>query len=123
MDSTITEPPSFNDSDCKGIITARMRETMNNNQIINELVEEENNFCEFVHVLVKQCRYSIVYDQCLVESLISWLISLFDSQVRAFRHTTTLAAMKLMTALVDVALLLSVNLDNNLVRQYEMEKC
>ena len=96
---------------------------MNNNQIINELVEEENNFCEFVHVLVKQCRYSIVYDQCLMESLISWLISLFDSQVRAFRHTTTLAAMELMTALVDVALLLSVNLDNNLVRQYEMEKC
>ncbi|KAK4336680.1 hypothetical protein RND71_044106 [Anisodus tanguticus] len=56
-----------------------------------------------------------------MESLISWLISLSDSQVRAFRHTATLAAMKLMTALVDVALLLSVNLDNTL-RQYEIER-
>lgn len=127
---------------CKGIITPRMREAMDNNQIIKELVEDfeeengsdyplvmtgpqykkfKNNFCEFVHVLIKQCQYSIIYDQYLMESLISWLISLSDSQVRAFRHTATLAAMKLMTALVDVALLLSVNLDNTL-RQFEIEK-
>lgn len=127
---------------CKGVITPRMRESMDNNQIIKELVEDfeeengsdyplimtgptfkkfKNNFCEFVHVLIKQCQYSIIYDQYLMESLISWLISLSDSQVRAFRHTATLAAMKLMTALVDVALLLSVNLDN-ILRQYEMER-
>lgn len=128
---------------CKGVVTPRMRESMSNNQIIMELVEDfeeeygsdyplimtgpqfkkfKNNFCEFVHVLIKQCQYSIIYDQYLMESLISWFISLSDSQVRAFRHTATLAAMKFMTALVDVALLLSVNLDNTL-RQYEMEKC
>jgi hypothetical protein len=42
-------------------------------------------------------------------------------QVRAFRHTSTLAALKLMTALVDVALTVSVNTDNT-ARQYESER-
>lgn len=55
-----------------------------------------------------------------MDHLISLLTGLSDSQVRAFRHTATLAAMKLMTALVDVALLVSVNFDNA-VRQYETE--
>lgn len=129
-------------SGCLGKITPAMRESMDNTQIIRQMVEEFDeecgadyplvmtgpqwkkfrvNFCEFVHVLIKQCQYSIIYDQYLMESLISWLISLSDSQVRAFRHTATLAAMKLMTALVDVALLLSINLDNT-QRQYENER-
>ena len=43
------------------------------------------------------------------------------TQVRAFRHTATLAAMKLMTALVDVALAVSINLDNT-QRQYDTEQ-
>ena len=43
------------------------------------------------------------------------------SQVRAFRHTATLAAMKLMTALVDVALNVSINLENT-QRQYDAEQ-
>lgn len=78
------------------------------------------NFCDFVQTLVKQCQYSIIFDQFLMDHLISLLTGLSDSQVRAFRHTATLAAMKLMTALVDVALLVSVNFDNA-VRQYETE--
>lgn len=41
--------------------------------------------------------------------------------MRAFRHTATLGAMKLMTALVDVALTVSINLDNT-QRQYEAER-
>ena len=45
----------------------------------------------------------------------------FTVQVRAFRHTSTLASMKLMTALVDVALNLNVQLDNT-CRQYEAER-
>jgi len=127
---------------CRGIIGPQMLNSNEKDQIIKELVEDfedeygsdyplimtgpqykkfKNNFCEFVHVLVKQCQYSIIYDQYLMENLISWLITLSDSQVRAFRHTATLASMKLMTALVDVALLLSVNLDNTL-RQYQIEK-
>lgn len=129
-------------SGCKGKITPVMRETMDNAQIIRQFVDEfdedagndyplvmtgppwkkwRSNFCDFVNTLVRQCQYSIIYDQYLMESIISLLITLSDSQVRAFRHTATLAAMKLMTALVDVALTLSINLDNN-QRQYESER-
>jgi cohesin complex subunit SA-1/2 len=49
------------------------------------------NFCEFVQLLVKQCQYSIIYDQYLMDNVISLLTGLSDSQVRAFRHTATLA--------------------------------
>lgn len=79
------------------------------------------NFCDFVQTLVKQCQYSIIYDQFLMDNVISLLTGLSDSQVRAFRHTATLAAMKLMTALVDVALLVSNNFENA-AKQYEAER-
>lgn len=49
------------------------------------------NFCEFVQILVRQCQYSIIYDQFLMDNVISLLTGLSDSQVRAFRHTATLA--------------------------------
>lgn len=48
-------------------------------------------FCELVAVLVRRCQYSIIYDEYLMETLISLLTGLSDSQVRAFRHTSTLA--------------------------------
>eukprot|EP00918_Siedleckia_nematoides_P083545 GHVU01183142.1.p1 GENE.GHVU01183142.1~~GHVU01183142.1.p1 ORF type:complete len:1040 (+),score=187.25 GHVU01183142.1:368-3121(+) len=80
-----------------------------------------SNFCEFVQVLVRQCQYSIIYDQYMMDNVISLLTGLTDSQVRAFRHTSTLASMKLMTALVDVALNLSISLDHT-QRQYESER-
>lgn len=128
-------------SGCKGKITNQMRQAYDNAQIIRALVDEFDeesgdyplimtgpqwkkfrpNFCEFIHTLIRQCQYSIIYDQYLMENMISLLIGLSDSQVRAFRHTATLAAMKLMTALVDVALTLSINLDNT-QRQYEAER-
>lgn len=81
----------------------------------------KNNFCDFVQTLVKQCQYSIIYDQFLMDNVISLLTGLSDSQVRAFRHTATLAAMKLMTALVDVALLVSNNFENA-AKQFEAER-
>lgn len=56
-----------------------------------------------------------------MDHLISLLTRLSDSQLRAFRHTATLAAMKLMTALVDVALQVSANIENA-SRQYEAER-
>ena len=49
------------------------------------------NFCDFIAILVKQCQYSIIYDQYLMDNVISLLTGLSDSQVRAFRHTATLA--------------------------------
>lgn len=101
---------------------------------------------------MRQCQYSIIYDEYMMDTVISLLTGLSDSQVRAFRHTSTLAgqfvvfllseylyvhvgvaltfvfqpllsspAMKLMTALVNVALNLSINMDNT-QRQYEAER-
>lgn len=131
----------INSSGCKGHITSDMQEFMEHTAIIRKMTEEfdeesgeyplimpgqqwkkfKSNFCDFVETLVRQCQYSIIYDQFLMDHVISLLTGLSDSQVRAFRHTATLAAMKLMTALVDVALLVSVNSDNA-GRQYETER-
>lgn len=128
-------------SGCKGKITPEMRQTMENAQIVRELSNEfdeesheyplimtgpkwkkfRSNFCEFIHTLIRQCQYSIIYDNNLMETVFSMLICLSDSQIRAFRHTATLASMKFMTGFVDVALTLSINLDNT-QRQYEMER-
>ncbi|KAG7296405.1 hypothetical protein JYU34_021558 [Plutella xylostella] len=130
----------INSSGCRGKVTPDMAQ-MDHTLIIKKMTQEfdeesgeyplimggqtwkkfKSNFCEFIQTLVKMCQYSIIYDQYLMDNIISLLTGLSDSQVRAFRHTATLAVMKLMTALVDVALLTSVNCDNCL-RQYEAER-
>lgn len=61
-----------------------------------------SGFCEFVQVLVRQCQYSIIYDQYMMDNVISLLTGLTDSQVRAFRHTSTLAGMQLNLILFSV---------------------
>ncbi|XP_053749708.1 cohesin subunit SA-3 isoform X4 [Panthera pardus] len=126
---------------CKGNVTSEMFKKMSNSEIIRHLTEQFNedsgeypltapgpswkkfqgSFCEFVKTLVYQCQYSLLYDGFPMDNLISLLTGLSDSQVRAFRHTSTLAAMKLMTSLVRVALQLSLHKDNN-QRQYEAER-
>ncbi|XP_072542279.1 cohesin subunit SA-2 [Salminus brasiliensis] len=79
-----------------------------------------SHFCEFVSVLVAQCQYNVIFDNYLLNTLISLLTELSASCVRAFRHTCTLAAVKLLSALVNVALSLSANVDNS-QRLYEVE--
>ncbi|XP_073701441.1 cohesin subunit SA-2 isoform X1 [Garra rufa] len=79
-----------------------------------------SHFCEFVSVLVAQCQNCVIFDGYLLNILISLLTELSDSRVRAFRHTCTLAAVKLLSALVNVALNLSVSVDNS-QRLYEVE--
>lgn len=128
-------------SGCKGRITPHMYHNMEHAEIIRKMTEEfdeesgdyplimsgpqwkkfKANFCDFISVLVRQCQYSIIYDQYMMDNVISLLTGLTDSQVRAFRHTSTLASMKLMTSLVDVALNLSIALDHT-QRQYEAER-
>ncbi|XP_030638128.1 cohesin subunit SA-2 [Chanos chanos] len=128
-------------SGCKGAVSSEMFRHMQNSEIIRKMTEEfdedsgdypltmtgpvwkkfKSSFCEFIGVLVRQCQYSIIYDEYMMDTVISLLTGLSDSQVRAFRHTSTLAAMKLMTALVNVALNLSINMDNT-QRQYETER-
>ncbi|NXX75053.1 STAG2 protein, partial [Urocolius indicus] len=79
------------------------------------------NFCEFIAVLVQQCQCSILYDSYLMDTIISLLTGLADSMVRAFRHTSTLAAMKLLTAVISIHLNLDVN-KHNAQRLCEVEK-
>ncbi|XP_056245150.1 cohesin subunit SA-2 [Seriola aureovittata] len=80
-----------------------------------------SEFCEFVSVLVAQCQRSIIFDSYLMNTLISLLTELSDSYVRAFRHTCTLAAMKLLSSLVGVALSLSVGIENS-QKLYKVQK-
>ncbi|XP_058482762.1 cohesin subunit SA-2a isoform X1 [Solea solea] len=128
-------------SGCKGAVSGEMFSHMQNSEIIRKMTEEFDedsgdyplsmsgpqwkkfkiSFCDFIAVLVRQCQYSIIYDEYMMDTVISLLTGLSDSQVRAFRHTSTLGAMKLMTALVNVALNLSINMDNT-QRQYEAER-
>ncbi|XP_033372694.1 cohesin subunit SA-1 isoform X3 [Parus major] len=125
----------------QGTVRIEMFRNMQNAEIIRKMTEEfdedsgdypltmpgpqwkkfRSNFCEFIGVLIRQCQYSIIYDEYMMDTVISLLTGLSDSQVRAFRHTSTLAAMKLMTALVNVALNLSIHQDNT-QRQYEAER-
>ncbi|KAL7849373.1 hypothetical protein SRHO_G00209960 [Serrasalmus rhombeus] len=128
-------------SGCKGAVRIEMFRNMQNAEIIRKMTEEFDedsgdypltisgplwkkfrySYCEFIAVLIRQCQYSIIYDEYMMDTVISLLTGLSDSQVRAFRHTSTLAAMKLMTALVNVALNLSIHQDNT-QRQYESER-
>ncbi|XP_026152212.1 cohesin subunit SA-2 isoform X2 [Mastacembelus armatus] len=80
-----------------------------------------SEFCEFVSVLVAQCQHSIIFDSYLMNTLISLLTELSNSYVRAFRHTCTLAAVKLLSSLVSVALSLSVGMENS-QKLYEVQK-
>lgn len=80
-----------------------------------------SEFCDFVSVLVAQCQHSVIFDSYLMNTLISLLTELSDSYIRAFRHTCTLAAVKLLSSLVSVALSLSVGIENS-QKLYEVQK-
>ncbi|XP_048044969.1 cohesin subunit SA-2 isoform X1 [Megalobrama amblycephala] len=110
-------------SGCKGVVTREMLSSMQNADIISHLTKEFNEdsvsyplvslgsqwrhfregVCEFVSLLVRGCRNTLLYDDFLFSSLIALLTGLADSQVRAFRHTSTLIAMRLMSSIVSVA--------------------
>lgn len=80
-----------------------------------------SEFCDFVSVLVAQCQHSVIFDSYLMNTLISLLTELSNSYIRAFRHTCTLAALKLLSSLVGVALSLSVGIENN-QKLYKVQK-
>ncbi|XP_063743447.1 cohesin subunit SA-2 isoform X2 [Eleginops maclovinus] len=120
-------------SGCKGVVTAEMCQSREDRHLRSKMVEELDEdsvdypliqsgpegrwffseFCDFLSVLVSQCQHSVIFDSYLMNTLISLLTELSDSLVRAFRHTCTLAAVKLLSALVAVALSLSVGIENS----------
>uniref|UniRef100_H3CMH0 Cohesin subunit SA n=1 Tax=Tetraodon nigroviridis TaxID=99883 RepID=H3CMH0_TETNG len=91
-------------SGCKGTVRIEMFRNMQNAEIIRKMTEEFDedsgdypltmpgpmwkkfryNFCEFISVLIRQCQYSIIYDEYMMDTVISLLTGLSDSQVRAF---------------------------------------
>uniref|UniRef100_A0AAQ5YSD4 Cohesin subunit SA n=1 Tax=Amphiprion ocellaris TaxID=80972 RepID=A0AAQ5YSD4_AMPOC len=125
---------------CKGVVTQEMFGSMENAEIISSLTKEfdedsvnyplctpvpqlkhfKASLCEFARVLVRSCQNSLIYDEYLFPSLLSLLTGLSDSQVRAFRHTSTLLAMKLMTGFVDIVVVVSVQLQTT-QRRYDVE--
>lgn len=125
---------------CKGVVSREMYDSMETADIISALTRNFNedsadypvsvpgpkvrgfkaSLCEFVRVLVRSCQNSFIFDEYLFSSLLVLLTGLSDSLVRAFRHTSTLLAMKLMTALVEVSVVVSVQLQTT-QRRYDME--
>ncbi|XP_028271897.1 cohesin subunit SA-1 [Parambassis ranga] len=126
---------------CKGVVSREMFDSMHNADIISTLTKEFNEdsvnyplstpgpqlkrvkagLCEFARVLVRSCRNSFIYDEYLFPTLLALLTGLSDSQVRAFRHTSTLFALKLLTGLVEVGVIVYVQLQTT-QRQCDMEK-
>ncbi|XP_060757256.1 cohesin subunit SA-1 [Neoarius graeffei] len=128
-------------SGCKGFVTREMFDVMQNADIISHLTKEFNEdsvsyplaaggsqgrrfrdgLCECVFQLVQRCRNSLLYDEYMFSALIAFLTGLTDSQVRAFRHTSTLIAMRLMSAIVAVSAVLHAQADTT-QRRYQLEK-
>uniref|UniRef100_A0A6Q2YSY1 Cohesin subunit SA n=1 Tax=Esox lucius TaxID=8010 RepID=A0A6Q2YSY1_ESOLU len=126
---------------CKGMVSREMFNSMQNAEIISILTKEFNEdsanyplcspgpqcrkfragLCEFAQVLVHSCQNSLLYDEYLFSSLLALLTGFSDSQVRAFRHTSSLIAMKLMTAIVQVAVVVFAQLKTT-QRRYDVEK-
>ncbi|XP_037542617.1 cohesin subunit SA-2 [Nematolebias whitei] len=80
-----------------------------------------SEFSDFVSVLVTRCQHSVIFDSYLMSSLILLFSELSDSYVRAFRHTCTLAAVKMVSALVTVAVSLNVGVENS-QKLYEVQR-
>ncbi|RLN95960.1 hypothetical protein BBJ28_00009767 [Nothophytophthora sp. Chile5] len=62
------------------------------------------NFEEFWEVFVRECYESeILFTSEIISNFVDWLTTLSSSEVRAIRHTTSIAAFALGNALVDTA--------------------
>ncbi|XP_068130150.1 cohesin subunit SA-3 [Hyperolius riggenbachi] len=128
-------------SGCKGVVTQEMMDSMQNADIIRKMTEDFNeesadyplslstqawkkfclNFGEFLDKLVVSCQYNVMYDDILMDTIINLLTGLSDSQVRAFRHTSTFAAMKIMTGMVKAAKDMTHHLETS-KRQLDVER-
>ncbi|KAM9804810.1 cohesin subunit SA-2-like [Neosynchiropus ocellatus] len=70
------------------------------------------DLCEFVSVFITQCQQTIIFDGYLMNSVLSLLSELSNSYIVAFRHTCTLAAVKVLSSLIAVAEGLQVAIKN-----------
>jgi cohesin complex subunit SA-1/2 len=65
-----------------------------------------SNFVDFWKAFIKECYQSeiLFQSQSIVERFVDWLTSLSSAEIRAIRHTTTIAAYAIGTALVECAI-------------------
>ncbi|TMW62186.1 hypothetical protein Poli38472_009679 [Pythium oligandrum] len=62
------------------------------------------NFVDFWEALIQECYESeLLFSKNVVGQLVDWLTTLSSAEVRAIRHTTTVAAYAMGTAIVDCA--------------------
>ncbi|GAV02989.1 hypothetical protein RvY_13482 [Ramazzottius varieornatus] len=107
---------------CRAKVTVQMA-NMNNVDVVRQLAtkfEEDSSeyplvksgpdgrrfrteFVDFLDKLIDTIKQGILLDDYLMPQLSNFLIELSDSSVRAFRHTATLAGVKIMTALVNAS--------------------
>ncbi|CAJ0945582.1 unnamed protein product, partial [Mesorhabditis belari] len=142
-DDALTELLQFflSSSGCRGKLTGDMLLKLEYSEIVRHMTEEfdeesgdypmvmtgaqwkrfRGNFSQMIMTLVAECKHSIIFNNQMMDSVIQLLTTLADSQVRAFRHTATFAAMTLSSALVDVTLELVENKAKN-ERQIEAEQ-
>lgn len=59
--------------------------------LFDAISKKELQLCFMLQLLVNKCKASYIFDQRLMDSVIQLLTGLADSQVRAFRHTSTFA--------------------------------
>ncbi|XP_054648682.1 cohesin subunit SA-1 isoform X2 [Dunckerocampus dactyliophorus] len=93
---------------CKGVITREMLDSMPNADIIATLTKQFD-------------LNSVTYPLSKPGPSLKRFKAGLYSQVRAFRHTSTLLAMKLITGLVEVAVMVSFQL-HTIQRRYNLEK-
>ncbi|CAJ0579859.1 unnamed protein product, partial [Mesorhabditis spiculigera] len=111
-------------SGCHGRLSGDMLQKYDHPEIVRMMTEEfdedssdypmvmsgaqwkrfRGSFAKMIMTWVDRCKSSIIFQNSIMDFVIQMLTSLADSQVRAFRHTATFAAMILASALVDVTL-------------------
>ncbi|KAI6189132.1 SCD domain-containing protein [Aphelenchoides besseyi] len=126
---------------CKGAVTAIMIKSVEFKNIIANLSDEFDEDCydyplvmsgpqwkkfrslygDFVMIFVSKIKSNIIFDEGFTDYILQLLTGLADSQIRAFRHTATFAAMKFSSAMVDLVVeLVELKEKNN--QQIETEK-
>lgn len=125
---------------CKGVVTPQMSTTLSYKDIVCKMTEEFDeesadyplvqggslkkfraNLHTFIHCLISQIKSSMLFDSSLMDGFVQLLSGMADSQVRAFRHTGTFCAMKILSALVDVTIELTQSKEKT-SKQIEAEK-
>ena len=134
----------FNSSGCKGIVTPDLYRGIGGGfqEVLKKMTDDfqedgseypltingqnfrqfKQRLGDFLHQFVSQsAEAELLYDEFMMDYVLQLLIEMSASPVRAFRHTGTLCAMKLMSALVTVALNVNKEIEDT-TAQFEMER-